>query len=222
MMEGLMIKFLTTTSDENHPGLLKLIKSLQLFGWDYTVIKHEWRGFGDKLIATYEYLKLHPEINEFVYSDAFDSVCLGTEKEVSAKWTDRTKILWAAERACYPHGDLSNQYPEAPHSYKYLNGGQWISSRENFLDFYERNPPHFSVNDQAHSTDIFLNYNSDSLVKLDYNCAIFQAYSFINDNDYTYCNHCHRITNNETNSQPVFFHGNGHTPLDLVYKIINV
>ena len=49
-----------------------LIRSLVRNRVDYVAIEAPWQGFGTKLIRTYEYLKQHPEVESFVFCDAFD------------------------------------------------------------------------------------------------------------------------------------------------------
>jgi len=63
---------ITTASDINKT--LTLQRSLKKYGWDYHIITHEWQGFGDKILKTYEYLKANPSITHFFYSDSYDSI----------------------------------------------------------------------------------------------------------------------------------------------------
>jgi hypothetical protein len=62
----------------------------------------------------------------------------------------------------------------------------------------------------------FLNNPDDKV--LDYNCEVFQAYSFIADDDFAYNNN--RLENLKTKSTPIFIHGNGKTNMDNILNLL--
>lgn len=213
------IVFLTTTSPNKPEGHAQLMRSLNHHGWGSHVIEHPWRGFGDKIIQTYNFLVAHPEIDKFVYSDAWDSFCLATPAEVLRKmkgyWNN---VIFSAECACYPHAHLAEQYPNVKTPWKYLNGGSWICTNENFRKMVDRCATTVDENDQVYSTNLFLNHNQDGLIKLDYSCALFQTTAFEAPEYFTLGKG--RILNNLTNQKPCFAHGNGHTPMEKIYQLI--
>ena len=45
-------KLITTCSDISKTSILQ--QSLKKHKWDYHIIEHTWRGFGDKILKTYE------------------------------------------------------------------------------------------------------------------------------------------------------------------------
>lgn len=200
--------FITTTSDINKCFQLK--RSLDYYGWESVFILHDWRGFGDKILKTYEYLKARPEITHFFYSDAWDTFCLGTIESALSKIPDKDIILFSAERACYPHTDKAAKYPDNKSPWKYINGGGWFASSKLFCEMVERYPLTYEDVDQVYFTDRFL----DGYGQLDYNCQVFQTIGFCPDSDFNVGK------NTVTGTTPVFWHGNGHTPMDTIYSLL--
>lgn len=212
------VKFITTTSDTEHPGHKELIRSLRYHGYDAVVIEHPWRGFGDKVLQTYAYLKAHPDVEHFIYSDAWDTFAFAPLEEVISKVKDWDCILFSAEKACYPHGDKADLYPACDTPWKYLNGGNWLGSSKRFIDMVERQMPDVTVNDQVYFTDMFLFHNEDKYIRLNYECDIFQTIGFEHAGDFSY--EVGRMTNTVTGEKPVFAHGNGRTPMDHIYALL--
>jgi len=71
----------------------------------------------------------------------------------------------------------------------------------------EANPPLYIDDDQLYFSLEWL--KNQSIALLDYDCEVFQAYSFIADDDFGYENK--RLQNLKTKSQPVLIHSNGRT-----------
>jgi hypothetical protein len=215
-------KLITTASDESKTMMLQ--KSLKKHDWDYHVIIHPWRGFGDKILKTYEYLKANPDITHFFYSDSYDTIATYGMEEALSKIPDKDIILMSAERACYPHPDKEKLYPKHDSPFHFVNGGGWFASSLAFQLAVESNPLTVETNDQVWFTDLFL--NNPDYVKLDYNCEVFQTIAFCPDSDFilNYNNLENGVKvdfyNTVTKSFPCFIHGNGHTPLDKFYKLL--
>lgn len=208
-------KFITTASDI--PKCAQLKRSLEYFGWPYHFIEHEWRGFGDKVLKTYEYLKANPDITHFFYSDAWDTFALSTMEEALRKIPNKDIILFSAERACYPHGEKAVLYPETDSPWKYLNGGGWFASSELFCKMVEAVTPHFTDVDQVYFTDRFLEGTHG--IVLDNNCTVFQTIAFCPDSDFDLKA---KPINTVTKTTPTFWHGNGHTPMPHIYKLLPI
>jgi hypothetical protein len=206
------IEFLTTASDRSKCDMLE--KSLIKHGWPYHLIIHEWKGFGSKIIETYNHLKTFPHITHFFYSDSYDSIVLGTLEEALSKIKDKEVILYSAERACYPHPELASQYPPHNSPWKFLNGGGWFASAKLFCEMYESCTPTFDRSDQEWATSNLL----AGKIILDYNCDVFQTIGFCPESDFE--NIDGRILNTVHNTKPLFIHGNGHTPMDKYYELI--
>ena len=201
------MKLLTLATDAANKKLLDLIASSDKFGWNLEVIVAEWRGFGTKLIETYNYLKKNPRITEFIFVDAYDVVALSSPQEAIEKIKDITKMLISVEKNCWPDSSLASKYPKTDSEWKYINSGSYYSPSKLFIDMIEANPPLYIDDDQLWMTNQFLNNPNDKV--LDYDCEVFQAYSFISDDDFGYENK--RLQNLKTKSQPVLIHSNGKT-----------
>jgi hypothetical protein len=81
---------------------------------------------------------------------------------------------------------------------------------------FEKNPPPYTDDDQLWLTKTFL-ANQDKVL-LDYNCDIFQCYSFIADDDFTYNNS--RLQNLKTNTEPILVHSNGRTDNSKILELL--
>jgi hypothetical protein len=210
------MKLLTVATDLNREGLTNLINSAQKFGWDIEVIVSEWRGFGTKIIETYNYLKKNPDVTEFIFVDAYDVIVLSTPEEFKEKIVDKDKMLISVEKNCWPDSLLSILYPPIFGNWKYINSGSYYSPSKLFIDIIEDNPPLYTDDDQLWFTNQFLDSPENKL--LNYSCDIFQAYSFISDDDFGYDSN--RLQNLKTGSEPIFIHGNGKTDMTKVLELL--
>jgi hypothetical protein len=201
------MKLLTVATDTTNNKLFDLIASADKFGWNLEVIVTEWKGFGTKLIETYNHLQKNPHITEFIFVDAYDVIALSSPQEVLEKIKDRTKMLISVEKNCWPNSELASQYPKTDSEWKYINSGSYYSPSKLFIDMIESYPPLYIDDDQLYLTNEFLNNPDDKV--LDYDCEVFQAYSFIADDDFGYENK--RLQNLKTKSQPILIHSNGRT-----------
>ena len=193
------IKLITVCSHPEHAEVLR--RSAELYGWDFVCIHvPEWKGFGTKLIATYEYLKQHPEIDRFVFADAFDVVTLGNRPIIF-----HPKIVFSAEKGCWPDDSLRDKYPPIANGseFKFLNSGLFYAETSEWLKMIEQNPPEYHFDDQLYYTKCFL--SSKYNMALDTHQTYFNSHSFISEGEYTYNNGRVQIMGNE----PVFVHSNG-------------
>src|ERR1700743_2413786 len=118
-----MLKVITVTNSVERTQ--QLINSLEKFGWDTDVLVVDWKGFGTKLITTYDYLKANPEVDRFIFCDAHDVVVLGTPDEFESKLKDKYKMLFNAERGCWPPPvqEFQHLYKTYEHGFNFLNSG---------------------------------------------------------------------------------------------------
>jgi hypothetical protein len=210
------MKLITVVTDLNREGLTFLIDSSQKQGWDIEIIITEWRGFGTKLIETYNYLKRNRDVKEFIFVDAYDVITLGSPKELEEKIVEREKMLISVEKGCWPQSDLADQYPKVDTDWKYINSGSYFSPSKLFMDMIEANPPLYIDDDQLWLTNEFLHEQRNKV--LDYKCEVFQSYSFIAEDDFGYDNK--RVLNLKTLTTPIFLHGNGKTDMTKVIELL--
>jgi len=217
-----MIKLLTTCSQGEVNKCERLIKSLEYHGWDYHIITHHWGGFGDKILETYKYLKANPDIEFFLYTDAWDTFTTKpahiTEKELVFHKIS-TGILLSAERGCYPHPEKAVLYPQVDSPFKYVNGGGWFCNAKSFCELVEANPLTRETVDQVWFTDLYIKYHETGIVKLDTDCRIFQTIAFCPEYNFIITKN-ERVINTVTGTLPSFIHGNGHTPLTQFESLI--
>lgn len=213
-------KLITTCSDISKTSILQ--QSLKKHKWDYHIIEHTWRGFGDKILKTYEYLKANPDITHFFYSDSYDTLATDTMEVALSRIKDKTKILMSAERGCYPHPEKEKLYPKHESPFHFVNGGGWFCPSDVFIKAVDTNPLDYTTVDQVWFTDLFLNH--PEYVNLDYNCEVFQTIAFCPDSDFEFIRYTNesniKVKNTVTGSHPIWVHGNGHTPLDKFYILL--
>lgn len=195
-----------------------LINSLGRLGWNTAVLVVEWKGFGTKLISTYEYLKQNPDIDRFVFCDAHDVVVLGTPGEFESKLKDKNKILFNAERGCWPPPvqEFEHLYKTYEHGFNFLNSGVYYSPSKLFIDLMESAMPEYKSDDQWYFSMQYLFGRWG--IELDNNCDVFQCYSFFKEDDFSYENN--RLHNLKTNSTPIFIHANGGGGMPLIYELL--
>jgi hypothetical protein len=214
------IKVITTTN--NIKKCFELKRSLEYFGYDYHFIEHEWYGFLSKIHETYKYLKTLTDYTHFLYTDAWDTFALGSPKELQRKMPGG--LLISAERACYPYGEWEAEYPKHESPWHFVNGGGWCGEIKAFIKLYEENPPTTELNDQVYLSRQFLNRFREGWIHLDYECHIFQTIAFCPESDFVfgslYYDEVPGIYNVVTKQKPLFFHGNGHTPMNHIYKLL--
>lgn len=202
-----MIEVISVCHDANFAILLG--DSLLRNGWRHSIIETEWKGFGTKLIKTYEYLKSNPGITEFIFVDTFDVVCLGGEVEFRDKmqsFGDASMIV-SAERGLWPPTmeKYRELYTKHHHRFNYANSGSYYAKSENFLALMENDMPEFHSDDQAWINLQYINQPLFFNIKLDNDQKLFNSHSFIEDGEYGYENNRVQINGNE----PVFIHSNG-------------
>jgi hypothetical protein len=211
---------ITVTNNPNHPGVERLTKSAEKFGWELYVIDAQWKGFGTKLIETYNFLINNPQIERFVFVDAHDVVVLSdpeTFNSVLSWYNKENKMLVSCEKACWPDSSLADKYSEYGSEWKYVNSGLYYAPKDVFIKVFERSPPEYHNDDQLWLTNMFLNQSGDD-IKTDTNCMLFQSYSHIADDDFGYENN--RLQNLKTLTQPIFIHGNGRTDMTLIDQLL--
>lgn len=175
-----MIPLITVLSHPEEPGFKRLQQSAEKNGWVLHPIVTQWRGFGTKIMELKNYLEQRPEITEFVFCDAYDVIILGTPDEMK---TD-AKILFSAEKACYPVPALAKFYPPTESNFKYLNSGLFYARRDAWLNEIAKFPPSYEVDDQFYYTSLFITEGSD--IEIDFEQKFFNSHSFVDPSEYGY------------------------------------
>lgn len=210
------IKLITVCSHPEHAETL--IASATKYGWDLAVIKADWRGFGTKLIETYNYLKAHPEIEEFVFCDAFDVIVFGSPDEFLSKIFPDEKILVSCERGLWPPSLIPFRviYKKHDHRFDYINSGLYYAKSKYFIELIEGFPPFNEIDDQFWFNMIYILQKVVGVIQMDNNQTVFNSHSFVDEGEYGYENGRVQILGNE----PVFVHSNGKTLDEKLNQLI--
>ena len=115
------------------------------------------------------------------------------------------KVVFSAEKFCWPNKSLEKVYPETKSSYKYLNSGGFIGPVEEILKIID-DPINATSDDQLYYTERFLSkkYN----IELDYECKIFQTLGGCSIPQFNINLNKSSFTN-EYGHDPCLVHGNG-------------
>lgn len=201
------IKVITVATSE-HPYLDELRKSCVRHGMDLTVLGlgKPWRGFGMKIIETYEYLKTLEGYTHFIFVDAYDTLFLKPIKEVP------NMIIFSCEKHKWP--DPNIEYPDEDDEYvwKYINSGAYSAPISEYLKLIEDNPVKYEDDDQRYFTKLYLDYK----IRRDVYCITFQSYAFEQPGDFTLSP---TFKNNITGTEPAIIHFNGKCHDERIYKM---
>jgi procollagen-lysine,2-oxoglutarate 5-dioxygenase, invertebrate len=214
-------KKLVTSGKKNNIDVIPLIS--------YKPISNGY-GFIIKLLLTNEYIKYLPDDHIVMVVDGYDVIINNNQENIINKYYELTKgekVLFSAEKACWPNSKLSSLYPETSSIYKYLNAGTYISTvkilKKLFLILMKKiNTIYFQIldfkiDDQECFTEIFL-FENKNLIILDNNAEIFNClYDSINDIEFK----DNKIYNKATETYPMVFHGNSNTKDFVVNDVYN-
>lgn len=202
------IKVLTVATQETE-GLKSLRKSALNQGMDLTVLGlgETWKGFGMKVILTYEYLKALQGYTHFIFVDAYDTIFLHPITDYEGG------IIFSCEKHKWPDADAP--YPESDKVWPYLNSGSYIAPIKEYLKLIEAFPINYADDDQRYFTNLYLNGNS---IQLDTSCKIFQSYAFNTPEDFTLTHNS--LINNITKTEPAVIHFNGKCSEAKIYAMI--
>ena len=214
------MKIKVLTVSDNIPATKQLVYTLEHNGWDYQVLETPFRGFGTKLITTYNFLKSNPDVTEFIFVDAFDVVALGTPQEFETKkqeYFGDAEIIVGTEKGCWPIEDYRRFYePQHEHGFNFVNSGLYYAKSASFIRLMEASEVLYSTDDQQFFTEAYL-FDEQSGIKLDTDQVLFNNHSFIAEGEYGYENGRIQILGNE----PCFIHSNGRTADPKLDELIN-
>lgn len=211
------IKLITVTSHPEHATVL--IESAKRHGWDIEVIEsNPWKGFGSKLIETYNYLKAHPEVERFVFADAFDVVVMGTVEEFERKFPAEINMLVSTEKGLWPPvlHPFRKYYSDYQHGFNFPNSGLYYAESWYFKYLMEEYPPSYETDDQYWMNICSFLENS---IERDELQSIFNSHSFIREGEYTYHSDAKRIE--IMGNLPIFVHKNGKTVDEKLNQMLN-
>jgi hemin uptake protein HemP len=213
MIQAQKLKVITT-ADKEAPGYHKLKSSLDLFGYDHElIIAHHEFGYQYKVLQNY-CNNYKGDATHFLYTDAYDTLTLSDQHEVMEKFTSlNCKMLISAEKNCFPNFEDAHLYPETGTPWKYVNGGGCMFEIDFFKELCKNNPLDY---DPIWLMKMYFKYEE---IKLDSDCQIFQTIAFSHQHEWELGTD-KRLVNIGTQTKPIFFHGNGRTDMNWIYKIL--
>ena len=159
-----------------------------------------------KLYLIKDYLKTLSNNDLLLLSDAWDVVCIGTEKQVLEKYKKfNMPIVVSAEKTCWPDKDRVSQYDTLQEAFPYLNSGGYIGTVKALKTVFENYNNEKKVDDQRFWTDMYFKFRD--LITLDTKGEIFLSLYDTDVNNYKFDNSVFTYT--ETSTNPVIIHGNG-------------
>lgn len=204
-------------------GVLRFEHFCKKFNLPYQIIGEgkAWRG-GDMSVGTGGGQKINELLNAIekldnrllIVCDTFDLFPIATKEEIIDKFyqlCDKDKVIFSTEIFCWPDKSLSSLYPKSPTKYKFLNSGSFIGYRDRIYDLIKGSIVQNTDDDQLFFTHQFLSSNN---IVLDYHCHLFQTLTGCQQDIII---HKNRIYNRNTQSYPIFIHGNGNSKLFLNY-----
>ena len=223
----LKVKVITAATEETD-GLRRLKESAIRYGIPLKVlgIEKDWTGGnvsrlenpggGQKINLLKEYLNRDEELNDddlVLFVDGYDVMFTGPIEFFLERYKEfDCKVLFAAERSCWPDEGLASSYPEVEWPYKYLNSGTFIGTASELKRITEEHIED-TADDQLYYAKKFLSNEYD--MKLDYRCKIFQTTEGCwNDMKYVIENKdaglgLGDMTNTLFQTKPCVVHGNG-------------
>lgn len=200
----------------------QFFESVGRFGYSPIVLglgPGEYKGLGSKpRLLRQAILKGIIKTKYIIFCDCYDLVFAASPYEVMLKFHEfDSPFVCSSEKNCFP-GDLKDQFPESPTSYKYLNSGFIVAEAAAMLTVLEsmdldNKPDDHRLPDgnMYHPNDQF--WYMQQFIK--------QPVKMVLDYKQELCNTLHqvsldeldfslqRIMNKETKVQPLSFHFNG-------------
>ena len=222
-----------STCDNLIDGQQKALEdSLIKHGYDYEFFLYGFI-FGEQYRVIKTFVEQYKgDATHILYTDMFDTIALAPPSEVIAKFCsiqltdifngrEKTKMIIGVEKACFPNDERdkyhrTENYPESPTAWKYINGGGCIFEIDYFKELCNQHP--FNEDRMMDPDWLAELYQSHpDQIKLDYQCSIFQCLAHSNQDEWETIDN--RIGNIATQSKPIFIHGNGKTDMKWIKQI---
>lgn len=174
-------------------------------------------GGGHKVNLLKQFLSID-EFNEddvILFLDGYDTYLFNSLGAIIQKWFENfntDKVLFAAEKTCWPNKEIDELFEDTEFGYNYLNSGCFIGKVRALRKLLKEDIENIQ-DDQAYYQNIFLNTD---LIELDSQCLIFQCVAGAMQ-DILYENNGVYIYNNATGTVPFVLHGNGGNEEKQVY-----
>ncbi len=162
-------------------------------------------GGGTKVNFLRNELQNYQDDDLVMFVDGYDVLINEEEYGIIERYlTFHCKVLFAAEKVCWPDRSLEPYFPEPANGYRYLNSGCFIGVVSELKKIVS-DTINDTDDDQLYFQRKFLSKKYD--MKLDHEGYVFQCISMVEDK--IGLNKHNQITNSETRCTGVVLHGNG-------------
>jgi hypothetical protein len=207
-------------------------KSLQRFGHEPLILGlgSPWKGLGSKPKLLKKAIESGQVKSDYIlFCDCLDVAFLESPEEISGyAYTkmimEDSRIMWGAERFCFPQGEWAEHFPATEFPYKYLNSGLSIGSTQDYLqiltemkvderpdDYLKPDGSWHHENDQGWFLEKYLwgqCGENELKMTLDNECYIFQ--NMVGETMKNFeLKKGHHIFNRTTETSPMVLHWNG-------------
>lgn len=207
-MHNSKIKVYSFGTDPSKCELLK--KSAERFNYNLTIEGYgqSYPGHGLKIQNFKKFCEKQDPETVVLFVDAYDVIFTQPSDTLYSKWLEITGgegVVFNAEKNCHPDVELADEYPKHPTSeFLFLNSGVYMGKVKDMLKLMPEKIGD-TYDDQRFYVDIFLNNNTDNIIKLDYTTELFMPL-------------CYAVTsvkydskglyNEETGAYPCLLHAN--------------
>ena len=199
----------------------KLYKSLKKFNIEFQNLGNNiiWKGGdmdsiggGQKLNLLKKHIKTLDDNDLILFTDAYDVFYNDNLETILERFKSfNCKILFAAEKNCWPDYSIASKFPNQNEPYKYLNSGCFIGQVSEIKKFLKNDIQDYD-DDQLFLQQAFLKNQLD--IKLDYEQYIFVT----NESEVIIRNN--QLYNPVTNCCGCIYHGNGDLQAKQHFKIL--
>jgi GR25 family glycosyltransferase involved in LPS biosynthesis len=191
-----------TTSAEKFKIKLKILGSN--VDWNGGDIKNG-PGGGMKINLLRNELKNYKDDDVVMFVDGYDVIINELETDILDRYLSfHCKVLFAAEKVCWPNRNLESEFPQPVNGYRYLNSGCFIGVVSELKKIIMDNL-NDTDDDQLYFQKKYLSKKYD--IKLDHEGYVFQCISMVEDK--IGLNKHNQFVNSETRCTGVVLHGNG-------------
>ncbi|KAH8411190.1 hypothetical protein KR222_010054, partial [Zaprionus bogoriensis] len=221
-----------TVASEPTDGYRRYIRSANVYDIEITSLGlgEEWKGGdmksaggGFKINLLREAIKPLKDAQDTIilFTDSYDVIITATLEDIVDKFKESgAKLLFSAEKYCWPDKSLANRYPEVEgKASRYLNSGAFIGYAPQVIELLE-DPIEDTGDDQLYFTKVFLDETKRTKLnmKLDTQSRLFQSLHGaksdvklkvdLDSNQGT-------LQNIDFMTTPAIIHGNGLSKVDL-------
>jgi GR25 family glycosyltransferase involved in LPS biosynthesis len=162
-------------------------------------------GGGLKVNLLRQELKSLQDNDVVLFVDGYDVLINAKEEEIFKRYLEfNTKVLFAAEKVCWPDRSLENQFPLPETGYRYLNSGCFIGVVSELKKIMQESLSDID-DDQLYLQKKYLSGQFN--IKLDHEGYIFQCVSMVEP--HIHINAYKQLVNTETHCTGLILHGNG-------------